>query len=213
MQVETGLQPRLHVQEPDGYPTGVQPDPMYQETARQQLGRVLASAGFSKNERLSQFLRFVVERHLEGRESELKESVIGVEVFGRKPGFDPKVDGIVRTEAIRLRARLDKVLRNRGPHRRPGHRAAQGRLPADHPGTSNSRRGLDQSLRGGGDLQQRWRVSSSLHSAQACGGRPRRLPWRWRCCRSKTSAAILHATTSPTALPTNSSAALPSSTD
>jgi adenylate cyclase len=77
-------------------------------TARRQLGRVLASAGFSKNMRLSQFLRFVVERHLEGRERELKESVIGVEVFGRKPGFDPKVDGIVRTEAIRLRARLDK---------------------------------------------------------------------------------------------------------
>lgn len=83
-------------------------------TARRQLGRVLGSAGFSKNERLSQFLRFVVERHLEGRESELKESLIGIEVFGRKPGFDPKVDGIVRTEAIRLRARLDKYYATEG---------------------------------------------------------------------------------------------------
>ena len=87
---------------------------MYQETARQLLGRVLASGSFSKNERLSQFLRFVVERHLEGRESELKESVIGVEVFGRKPGFDPKIDGIVRTEAVRLRARLDKYYATEG---------------------------------------------------------------------------------------------------
>ncbi len=44
----------------------------------------------------------------EGRESELKESAIGVEVFGRTPVYDPKVDSIVRTEAVRLRARLSK---------------------------------------------------------------------------------------------------------
>ena len=75
---------------------------------------MLASAGFARNERLSQFLRFVVERHLEGRDGELKESVLGVEVFGRQPGFDPKVDGIVRTEAIRLRARLDRYYASEG---------------------------------------------------------------------------------------------------
>jgi TolB-like protein/cytochrome c-type biogenesis protein CcmH/NrfG len=76
------------------------------EAVRKQLGRVLASQGFARNERLSQFLRLVVERHLEGRDSDLKESVIGVEVFGRKPGFDPKQDSTVRSEAGRLRARL-----------------------------------------------------------------------------------------------------------
>jgi len=32
--------------------------------------------------------------------------VIALEVFGRKPGYDPKRDSIVRTEAVRLRARL-----------------------------------------------------------------------------------------------------------
>jgi adenylate cyclase len=41
-----------------------------------------------------------------GRESELKESLIAIEVFGRKPDYDPKLDSIVRTEAGRLRARL-----------------------------------------------------------------------------------------------------------
>ena len=81
---------------------------------RRQLDRVLSSGGFARNERLSHFLRFVVERHLEGRDGELKESVLGVEVFGRAPGFDPKVDGIVRTEAIRLRARLDKYYGSEG---------------------------------------------------------------------------------------------------
>ena len=76
------------------------------EAIREQLDRIFASPGFVRNERLSRFLRFVVERALEGRELELKESVLGVEVFGRKPGYNPKVDPIVRTEARRLRLRL-----------------------------------------------------------------------------------------------------------
>ena len=69
---------------------------------------MLSSGAFTTNERQSRFLRFLVERHLEGRDSELKESVIAVEVFGRDAGYDPKIDAIVRTEAVRLRARLDK---------------------------------------------------------------------------------------------------------
>src|SRR5260370_26967894 len=74
------------------------------QAARRQLDRVLASPGFARNERLSRFLRFVVERHLEGRDQELKESLIAIEVFGRPPGHDSKQDPIVRTEASRLRA-------------------------------------------------------------------------------------------------------------
>src|SRR5580693_5715636 len=76
------------------------------EVVRKHLERVLASPGFARNERLSRFLRVIVERHLEGRDSELKESVLGIEVFGRQPGFDAKQDSTVRTEAGRLRARL-----------------------------------------------------------------------------------------------------------
>jgi len=74
--------------------------------ARKQLQRVLGSSGFARNERLSRFLDFVVERHLEGKDEELKESVIGVEIFGRPPDYNPKKDAIVRVEAGRLRARL-----------------------------------------------------------------------------------------------------------
>src|SRR5262245_59279808 len=78
------------------------------KAARQQLERVLASPGFARNERLSRFLRFVVEGHLEGKDRELKESLVAIEVFGRSPGYDPKQDPIVRTEASRLRARLSE---------------------------------------------------------------------------------------------------------
>ncbi|MEI9974885.1 MAG: hypothetical protein WDO73_24230 [Ignavibacteriota bacterium] len=79
------------------------PDP---EAARGQLERVLASPGFLRNERMSRFLRFLAERHLDGQVNQLKESVIAVEVFGRKPDHDPLQDSIVRTEAGRLRGRL-----------------------------------------------------------------------------------------------------------
>jgi len=78
------------------------------DAVRRELDLVLSSAAFARNDRQSQFLRFLVERHLEGRDNELKESVLAVEVFGRDPGYDPKADGIVRTEAMRLRTRLDK---------------------------------------------------------------------------------------------------------
>jgi TolB-like protein/Flp pilus assembly protein TadD len=83
------------------------------EPIRQQLERVLSSGGFHRNERLSRFLRFVVERHLEGREDELKEAILGIEVC-RKPDYDPTQDSVVRTEAGRLRARLAEYYAGEG---------------------------------------------------------------------------------------------------
>ena len=51
-------------------------------------------------------MRYVVERKLEGRAGEIKESVIALEVLGRNSSFDSKTDPIVRVEAGRLRDRL-----------------------------------------------------------------------------------------------------------
>lgn len=84
------------------------------EAVRLQLERVLASSGLARNERLTRFLRFVVERHLEGKDIELKESLIAIEVFGRKPDYDPKQDSIVRSEAARLRGRLAEFYAGQG---------------------------------------------------------------------------------------------------
>jgi hypothetical protein len=84
------------------------------EAARRQLDRVLASPGFLRNERMSRFLRFLAERQLEGHVNLLKESVIAVEVFGRKPDHDPTHDSIVRTEAGRLRGRLAEYYMGEG---------------------------------------------------------------------------------------------------
>src|SRR5271166_1074491 len=74
---------------------------------RLELRRILASRQFEDADRLVRFLSFVVEETLAGRGGGLKESVIGVEVFGRAPGYDPKVDPIVRVQARRLRAKLE----------------------------------------------------------------------------------------------------------
>ena len=76
------------------------------QRVRLQLNRILASAAFADAGRASSFLRFVVERTLEGHDGEIKESVIAVEVLGRAPSFDSKSDPIVRVEAGRLRDRL-----------------------------------------------------------------------------------------------------------
>lgn len=78
----------------------------WNEQALEQLARVHSSSGFVRNERMSRFLRFLVEQHLHGRDDDIKESVIAIEVFNRKPDYDPRQDSIVRTEAGRLRARL-----------------------------------------------------------------------------------------------------------
>ena len=80
----------------------------------EELERVLSSEGFARNDRLRRFLRVAVEWKLAGRAEELKESVLGVEVFGRSPGYDPKRDPVVRTEASRLRARLNEYYAGAG---------------------------------------------------------------------------------------------------
>src|SRR6478672_4374375 len=68
------------------------------ELVHTQLEKILSSAGFARNDRLSGFLRFVVEQELFGRGDELKESVIGVEFFGRQADYDARHDSVVRNE-------------------------------------------------------------------------------------------------------------------
>jgi adenylate cyclase len=73
---------------------------------RGQLEKLLASDAFARADRMSRFLRFVVEETLQGRGSQLKEYLIGVEVFDRESSYDPRTDPVVRGEARRLRSKL-----------------------------------------------------------------------------------------------------------
>lgn len=84
------------------------------EAVRQELEAILGSEWFRKATSLKEFLRFVVEQTLAGREDEIKEYVIGHEVFHRSREYDPRSDAIVRVQARLLRRKLDFYYENTG---------------------------------------------------------------------------------------------------
>jgi tetratricopeptide (TPR) repeat protein len=71
-----------------------------------QLTRMLSSEVFARSDRLSAFLRFIVERTLNGEGDSLKEHVLATELYGKAPDFNAAADPIVRVDARRLRDRL-----------------------------------------------------------------------------------------------------------
>ncbi len=72
----------------------------------EQLDRILKSPAFNKSQRYSAFLRYCVERALDGKSDLIKERSIGVDVFDRRPDFDPGTDHVVRSAAAEVRKRL-----------------------------------------------------------------------------------------------------------
>jgi adenylate cyclase len=81
---------------------------------RNELDRILASETFTTAGRHSRLLRYVVERTLAGEGDQLKEYVLGTEVFDRATSYDPRLDSIVRVEVRRLRSRLEEYYRGPG---------------------------------------------------------------------------------------------------
>jgi Tol biopolymer transport system component len=71
-----------------------------------QLNRILGHEIFSRSERLSRFLRYVVEETLAGRGAELKEPVLAAELYGKKVDSENGDDSTVRVDARRLRDKL-----------------------------------------------------------------------------------------------------------
>jgi hypothetical protein len=78
----------------------------------QQLEHLLASPLFNSSKRYGQFLRFVVARALDGQGSQLKERVLGIEIFERNADYDTNTDPIVRVTAAEIRKRLDQYYQN-----------------------------------------------------------------------------------------------------
>ena len=92
-----------------GESTGMSP-----AEVRGQLEKILASEAFARADRMSRFLRFVVQETLKGKGAQLKEYLIGVEVFDRESSYDPRIDPVVRGEARRLRTKLMEYYENEG---------------------------------------------------------------------------------------------------
>lgn len=95
--------------EAPGVPPGFSSADIWNSVERLCRGRTMSGCS-----RLIQLLDFVVASTLRGEAAYLKETTIGVYVFGRDPDYDPKVDTIVRSQAWRLRAKLRKYYASEG---------------------------------------------------------------------------------------------------
>jgi TolB-like protein/Flp pilus assembly protein TadD len=94
--------------------TDASPTALPRDAIEAELQKILASKVFARSQRLSRFLRFVSDQVVQGKTDSLKEYVLGVEVFDRRPTYDPRLDPIVRVEARRLRAKLLEYYRTEG---------------------------------------------------------------------------------------------------
>jgi hypothetical protein len=88
-----------------------QPTP---EVAMAQVERLLVSTAFRTSKRCISFLRFAAEHALKGQTDILKERQLGVELFGRPPGYDTNEDTIVRNTAGEVRKRLAQYYQEPG---------------------------------------------------------------------------------------------------
>jgi hypothetical protein len=108
------------------------------DSVLRQLDRILNNSVFRSSRRYPALLKFIVEQTLDGRGDEIKERVLGIEVFGRAPDYDTNTDHVVRTSAGEVRKRLaqyyveagrDDEIRIEVP---PGAYVAQFRLASEN---------------------------------------------------------------------------------
>jgi len=70
------------------------------------LDQVLSSPPFRNTQQCQNLLRYIVKHTLAGEDHLLRERVIGSEVFGRRPDYEPGEDPVVRLRAAEVRKRL-----------------------------------------------------------------------------------------------------------
>lgn len=70
------------------------------------LAEMMASTPFRSSKQSQELLQYIVDKSLSGHAELLKERVIGIEVFGRRPDYDTNADPIVRARVAEVRKRL-----------------------------------------------------------------------------------------------------------
>ena len=95
------------------------------QLVRKELAELLKTDYFANSKRYPALLLYVVEKTLEGRSEDLKERVLGIEVFQREPDYDTNSDTIVRVTAGEVRKRLAVIY-----HESEFEHAVQITLPA-----------------------------------------------------------------------------------
>jgi hypothetical protein len=70
------------------------------------LDEMVGSVPFRTSRQCQDLLRYIVLHSLSGEEESLRERIIGVEVFGRRPDYDQAADPVVRIRAADVRKRI-----------------------------------------------------------------------------------------------------------
>ncbi len=154
-------EPAMHRADPRS--NGRRHDEFDHGAIREQVDRILASSVFRTSRRNSSLLKHVVDRTLEGRQEELKERSIGVDVFGRAADYDTNTDHVVRSVAGEVRRRLAQYYMEPGREDelridlQAGSYIPQFRMPAERYTMSPAVQ-EEQSLHPPDPVPQRWQV-------------------------------------------------------
>src|ERR1700730_19201209 len=81
------------------------------QSIRNEVESVIASDAFTGSKRCQDFLRLVIDHTLAGDLDELRERMIGVEMFHRPADYDTANDAVVRVRATEVRKRLAQYYR------------------------------------------------------------------------------------------------------
>jgi hypothetical protein len=94
--------------------TEIESPPILPNQVIEEMERILRSKYFSQARSLESFLRYAVTKTLAHETDELKELLIGREVFQRDENYDPAKDAVVRVQAGILRKKLAKYYAEAG---------------------------------------------------------------------------------------------------
>ena len=81
-------------------------NPIPVEDVNLQAHRILEHASFRNSPTLSGFLKFIISETVQGRQQQIKEYTIALNVLNRSRDFKPQEDAVVRIHAGRLRRAL-----------------------------------------------------------------------------------------------------------
>lgn len=82
----------------------------------QLVQRIVSSRSLGRSALLTEFLLYICDRQLRGKEDSITEQRIGVRVFRRAEGYNSSEDNIVRNYARTLRKRLEEYFQTEGAH-------------------------------------------------------------------------------------------------
>lgn len=102
-----------------GVESSIQTDGIHEAngaSVQQTLTEIFHSAPFRASKQSQHLLQYIVDQTLAGHGELLKERLIGVNVFGRRPDYDTNDDPIVRGRASEVRKRLAQFYQGEGRH-------------------------------------------------------------------------------------------------